>query len=1211
MNRPICLLVAAVLAGIQSLVAQELRPTKITLGTYPALSPDGSQVAFGWAGDIWTSNMKGSRARRITTHRGQESRPVYSPDGKQLAFVRELNGQPQVFVVGVRGGIPKQVTFHSSGSRVLAFYPDGQSILISGSRDFGTRSSVRFYRVDLTERKAESLLFDAECAGEASLSPDGKSLLFTREGYDLYRKGYRGTKASQIWLAENLETTTPKFTKVIARETPARSPLWKRDGKSFYYVGNHGENNQFNVWEYELASKKEVQVTEFPEDSVIAPALSGDGSALVFRKEFEFFRMDLTAEGEAAAPVKLKLIAADDSLNDPMVRRLLTKATNLSFSSDGLEMAFAAGGDIWVMDTVAKQPKQITRTEVEEREPVFAADNSGVYFIRESVGNMDIFKAEAADKDKYLWQNDEFEISAITKNKLPKFDLQFLPGGKRIGYIEGQGNLFTADPDGQNARRHVKSWNSPQYDFSPDGKWVVYSVSDNDFNSDVWIKPLDDHREPYNLSRHPDNDTSPRWSPDGKMIAFVGRRFETETDIYYVHLTRDVEEEDKRQKTLESAIEKMKKERKAPPKKDESKKDESKKDEPKKDEPKKDEPKKDEPKKEESGKVEPEPKQSDPKAMSAPKKSAPVAGVQKKEIAKPAPKVEPTPKVTPKPKPDPNSKPKAAPKVDPKPAVAKKPAEPEKKPEEEEKKPEPDKKSDEKKLVEIDFDDLHERLRRISIPNSRESGLFWSHDSKKLAFTATVKGVKGTYVATISEKPTPTLLSSKIGGLARWDAKNDTIYWLVGGVPSTFSKGKSVTYSFRANQEYDVRKYRKAAFHQIWRKMRDSWYDENLNGKDWLAIRKKYENAAATANGPKEFERVVAMLLGELNGSHLGFKTSGTALGIALNAGTLGWADTTPHLGVKLDPAHKGPGLKIDYVIPGSTTDKKSIDLKSGDVILEINGEKVNPETDLTALLNGPSITGLKLTMTPRKGEKQNGKAAKEKKPQGGKRIVMIPGTTWSTATALLQKDRYKKTAEMVEKLSKGRLGYIHVSRMQWNEFLKFEEEIYARGAGKDGLIIDVRDNGGGFTADHLLTVLTPPRHALTVPRGGGPGYPQDRLVYATWTKPITVLCNQNSFSNAEIFSHAIKELGRGQLVGVTTAGGVISTGAAQIMDVGILRIPFRGWYRLSDGADMELNGAVPDHIVWPLPGDAAKGKDRQVEKAVEVLLKEVGPKQE
>ena len=177
---------------------------------------------------------------------------------------------------------------------------------------------------------------------------------------------------------------------------------------------------------------------------------------------------------------------------------------------------------------------------------------------------------------------------------------------------------------------------------------------------------------------------------------------------------------------------------------------------------------------------------------------------------------------------------------------------------------------------------------------------------------------------------------------------------------------------------------------------------------------------------------------------------------------------------------------------------------------------------------------------------------------------------------------------------------------MDMRSFSKFEEELYSAGAGKDGLVIDVRENGGGSTTDHLLTALTQPVHAITIPRGGGPGYPQDRKVYATWDKPVVVLCNQNSFSNAEIFSHAIQTLKRGQLVGVPTAGGVISTGAATIMDVGTLRLPTRGWFTPGDGEDMELHGAVPEHVVWPEPSVGPRDSDVQLARAVEVLQADV-----
>jgi tricorn protease len=246
---------------------------------------------------------------------------------------------------------------------------------------------------------------------------------------------------------------------------------------------------------------------------------------------------------------------------------------------------------------------------------------------------------------------------------------------------------------------------------------------------------------------------------------------------------------------------------------------------------------------------------------------------------------------------------------------------------------------------------------------------------------------------------------------------------------------------------------------------------------------------------------------------------------------------------------------------------------------------------DLTTVLNGRLDQDIHLSV--RNAENKN-------------REVLLRPISYGAARSLLYEKWLRDKRKKVEESSEGTLGYLHIRGMNWPSFLKFERELYSAGVGKDGLVIDVRNNGGGFTTDHLLTVLTQPEHAITVGRGGGPGYPQDRSIYATWKKPIVVLCNQNSFSNAEIFSHAIKTLKRGQLVGVRTAGGVISTGGQQIMDVGYISVPGRGWFVITTGEDMELNGAVPDHILWPEPGDMPKGKDVQMEKAVEVLLEDV-----
>ncbi len=342
---------------------------------------------------------------------------------------------------------------------------------------------------------------------------------------------------------------------------------------------------------------------------------------------------------------------------------------------------------------------------------------------------------------------------------------------------------------------------------------------------------------------------------------------------------------------------------------------------------------------------------------------------------------------------------------------------------------------------------------------------------------------------------------------------------------------------------------------------------------------------------------VINLMLGELNGSHLGYYSgirdpSQRRRGPqASDPGAGKWRETTAHLGVRFDPEYSGPGLKIRDVIPGGPADHRKSKLAAGEIVVSIDGQKIDPSMDLTAVLNGPAARDI---------------ALKVKGADGKDRDVLLRPISFTEVRRLLYDKWIKDNFKAVEKLSKGKFGYLHIAAMDMNSFYKFEEQLYAAGAGKEGLVIDVRENGGGSTADHLLTALTQPVHAITVPRGGGTGYPNDRKVYATWNKPIVVLCNQNSFSNAEIFSHAIKTLKRGQLVGVPTAGGVISTGATTIMDAGLLRLPFRGWYLAGDGQDMELNGAVPQHILWPKPGELPSGKDVQLAKAVEVLQGDV-----
>jgi tricorn protease len=297
-------------------------------------------------------------------------------------------------------------------------------------------------------------------------------------------------------------------------------------------------------------------------------------------------------------------------------------------------------------------------------------------------------------------------------------------------------------------------------------------------------------------------------------------------------------------------------------------------------------------------------------------------------------------------------------------------------------------------------------------------------------------------------------------------------------------------------------------------------------------------------------------------------------------------------LGIDATPVEGG--FRVDHVLPRGSTNAGDMRLEVGDVITAIELEPIGPMDTLDMRLSG--LVGDEIVVTVRRGE---GDAAVSLD------LLMTPISS-GEERGLRYDDWQLTNAAKVSELSGGRLGYLHIRSMGTGDLVEYERDLYAAANGKEGLLIDVRSNGGGWTTDRILASLMYPQHAYTIPRGAHPvdgqGYPRDRLYIQRYNGPVNMLCNEKSFSNAEIISHAFKTLGRGTLVGQQTYGGVISTGAFTLMDGTRVRQPFRGWYLL-DGTDMENNGAVPDIIVDQTPQDEAAGRDRQLEAAVEDLL--------
>ncbi len=1066
-------------------------------------------MAFAWAGEIWVSKTDGSQLTRVTANPADDSSPEFSPDGSELAFVSSRTGSDQVFVVSlvvdeqedgqIRVGSPRQITHHSEGYELHGWFPDGNHLITTGNRDHGWKYARRMIKVDARKESGEQVLVDA-IADAPVVAADGNRILFVREGERWWRKGYTGERSAQIWL---FDIEANEFTELLHIGVDCRSPQWDGESEAFYFT--KGDYKGASLCRFDLETGEHKNVFKFEDDAIVMPSVSADGEQIVFRHLFDLYRIELAEKRLArqVKPKRIELSYSGDSITiDDQMRRQLTIASDVAFSEDGLEILFTSGGDLWAMDTMLKEPIRLSTTPGFESSPVLAEDAAFVVSVR--AGQTDVWKLTRPDDDKYWWQTEKPEWKQLTSTSGMESDLRLSPDGKFLYFVQSPGDLMRVSVDGGEAMRIVDGFSNPDFDISPCGTWLAYTLEDNDFNDDVWIAKADGTGDPYNVSKHPDDDVAPKFSPDGKLLAFTGRRIDAESDIYYVYLQTSESEETVRDRKLKEALEAMNKKRKK--EETSSSKDGTKKD--------------GQARSEESDGDDSREKKGDAKDEDAEKNSA------KAEVS----------------------------------------AEP----------------------IRIDFEGLDQRLKRLSISDSDESRLIFSPDSKKLVFHATVDGDSGMYSVEFPDELKPKKLSDSRIEDAVWTKEASGLLGLISGKPAKMTDaGKSETFAFTVRQTYSRRAKFAEAFDQAWRVMRDRWYDPKVGGRNWNAVRRKYQAAAGNSISSDAFGQVVTLMLGELNGSHNGFYVNRDEPA----APRPSFTDVTAHLGARFDFTFKGPGLKVKDVLPNTPADRVDSKILPGDVIVQIDDTPVDSRMDLTSVLNGPRNRDIVLTL-------QRG----EEEPYD----LTIRPTTYSDARERLYEHWLNHNRDLVDKRSKGKLGYLHIRSMNLPSFHDFENQLYRVGYGREGLIIDVRDNGGGFTTDLLLTALTQPRHAITVPRDGGPGYPQDRMVYATWQKPIVVLCNQNSFSNAEIFSHAIKNLKRGKLVGVQTAGGVISTGSVQIMDVGRMRMPFRGWFTVNDGEDMELNGAKPHHIVWPKPGEIPAGKDRQLGKAISVLKKEV-----
>jgi tricorn protease len=373
-------------------------------------------------------------------------------------------------------------------------------------------------------------------------------------------------------------------------------------------------------------------------------------------------------------------------------------------------------------------------------------------------------------------------------------------------------------------------------------------------------------------------------------------------------------------------------------------------------------------------------------------------------------------------------------------------------------------------------------------------------------------------------------------------------------------------------------------FEQSWRALSDNFYDPKFHGVDWYAVRARYRPLVKHCALKEDLYAVISLMMGELNASHLGISGEGTTPD-----------EVTADLGLIFDESYRGPGLKIAEVLKRGPADRRGLNIKAGSIVVALDGTEMTASTNLSRLLNGKTGEMVSLNLLPPGADAKDPKARQN---------VEIQAASRGQIQRLMYSRWVERNARRVAELSKGKLGYIHIHSMDASGLDDFVRALYSDNFDKEAIVLDVRYNGGGFTHDQVLNYLGAREHTIFRQRDGGEGLVL-RSSDRKWTRPLVLLINNRSYSDAEIFPSAFRSLGLGKLVGIPTGGHVIGTSSVELIDGSSFRIPRIGVYTTTN-QDMETKGVAPDILVEENPDLLAKGQDAQLDRAVDVLTQDV-----
>jgi tricorn protease len=1030
----------------------------IRMARTPDISPDGKLITFSYLGDIWVVETIGGIARPVTVHRAHDFCPVFSPDGRFIAFSSNRHGNYNVFVIPIESGKPRQLTFDSSGDLVTGWSPDGKQVLFTSAREPDYPPHFDLYSVPVDGGQVRRITTTE--AREATFSPDGTRLAYVRGPGSWYRKGYRGSSNDDIWVCNADGTNHRQLTSFNGQDN---APMWSPDGQWIYYVSELF-GTPANVVRVpanppspgSIAEPK--QITFHKDDGVRRARISGNGLWIVYECGPDLW---VVSTQDGSGPRKLAIeVHTDDKSNTERLETFHNAgATEFALSANERHIVFAVHGELFrapvelarSSSTSQKhqRPVRLTTTGADNHGAAWSPDMSKIIFISDRDGQEELYLLEADDPEHpRLIEAHRFKTTKLTSTREPPLGVSFAPDGKRVAFVRA-GKLWTMGPDGKDQKVIVDEVRVIDYEWSPDSKWFVFARADGSFASELYLVPATGPTADNpirNITRYATMNMGVTWSADGKKLAFLSNRRSNGT-LYVLPLQKPAA-----------------------------------------------------------------PGMSEKSSSSTP-------------------------------------------------------------------------------TVEIDWEDLHRRAEPVGNVPADEAAI--SPDGKRVAFRA----ARDLFVASTDGKELSRVTSDHSQPMQiTWskrklfDTYADLIYFRdrKGAIrvvrPGGESKSESPNATLDLNVKMTIRAEEEFSemFDQSWRYLSAYFYDPKFHGADWDAMRVKYRPLVKHVALKEDLYALIYLMMGELNASHLGVAGSTTPP-----------EEPTADLGLLFDRTYRGKGLKIAEVLKRGPADKRGLNLKPGEFVLSIDGVPLDGGVDVSKQLNGKidELIALQVSPTPDGDPKT-------------RRRVEILGVGKERIRELMYERWVENNTKRVAELSKGKLGYIHISDMTEEGLDRFVRSLYSDHFDKEAIVLDVRFNGGGYTHDQILGYLGGREHTWFRHRDGGEGLVM-RSYDRKWNRPLVLLINNRSYSDAEIFPHAFRTLGLGKLVGQATGGHVIGTVPMRLIDGSTFRIPRTGVFTVK-GVNMDKEGVLPDVSLENQPDQLARGQDAQLDRAVSVLLGDV-----